>query len=177
MVDAVGLGESSVLRDVLDGDSIGHDPALLPALHVHLPIILREPPLVRPHDLLVAGELELGAAKSFDDFRSGGIFRANRDEDITNIDTGSQLHGLAVRTTHTRRKPIRTCARKHFVLTNDVVRVASGSDMVGVFSSILREVLITSDTSSLQGTGRDLLLLVRHKVSYERKQVDAWKQN
>lgn len=102
MVNAIGLGQSSMLRNVLDGDSIGHDPALLPALHVNLPIVLREPPLVRPHDLLVAGELELGAAQSFNDFGSSGILRANRDKDITNIDTGGQFHWLAVGTTHTR---------------------------------------------------------------------------
>lgn len=71
--DAVLLCQAAVLWDILDGDTIGADPASLSASDVLLASEFGEAPLVRSHDFLPSGELELGTTQSLNDMCSVGV--------------------------------------------------------------------------------------------------------
>lgn len=170
--DVVLLSQAAVLWDVLDVNAIRDDPALLAASHVHLTVELGEAPLVGSHDLLTSRELKLGTAQSLDDVRSVGVLGTHRNDDLADGDTGSHLHGLAVRASHTRGETIGTSAGKHLVLTDDVERVGTSADVVAFLASGLGQVLVAGHTGSLQGAGGQLLLLVGHQVGDEGELVD-----
>jgi hypothetical protein len=165
-------GQSAVLGDVLDVDTIRDNPALLSASYVVLTVEFGEPPLQRSHDLLSAGELELGSAEGLDDVGSVGVLGSHGEDDLANADTGSHLHGLAVRASHTTGQTICTSAGQHLVLTNDVERVGSAADVVAFLAGGLGQVLVAGHTGSLQRAGGQLLLLVGHQVGDEGELVD-----
>ena len=56
-----------MFSNVLDGGSVRQDPTISPAPDVNLAVKSGETPLVGSHDLLSAGEFELGTTKGLDD--------------------------------------------------------------------------------------------------------------
>lgn len=172
MCDVVSGRKTAVLCNILDGSTISHQPALLATASVVLAIELGETPLVGSHDLLSSRELELGSSQSLNDVVGVGVLGADGNDDLADSDTGSHLHGLTVRTSHTGRQTICTGARKHLVLTDDVERVGTASDVVAFFASVLHQVLVAGNASSLKSTGSQLLLLVRDKVGNERELIN-----
>jgi hypothetical protein len=56
-----------VFSNVLDRGSVRQDPTISPAPDVNLAVKSGETPLVGSHDLLSAGEFELGTTKGLDD--------------------------------------------------------------------------------------------------------------
>ena len=162
MSDVVSGGQSAVLGDVLDGVSVRHDPAILAAADIDVTVELGESPLVGSHDFLPSRELELGTTKGLDHVVSVGVLGADRHDDLTDGDTGSHFHRLSVRSTHTGGQTIGTSARKHLVLTDDVERMGTGSDVVTLLSGGLGQVFVASNTGGLKGAGSKLLLLVGH---------------
>jgi len=162
-----------VLRSVLNCDTVLLDPAFLASTSIGGAIPLSESPLVGAHDLLPSRELELGAAQGLDHVVSVNVTRADRHDDLADGHTGSHLHGLTVRATHTGGESIGSGAGKHLVLTDNVERVRTGADVVTFFASGLRHVLVARHTGSLKGASRKLLLLVRHQVGNERESIDG----
>ncbi len=173
MRDAVSRGQLAVLGNVLDSDAVRDDPSLLAALGILLAGELGEAPLVGSHDLLSASELVLSTTQSLDDVGGVVVLRADRDNHLTDGDTGSHLHGLTVRASHTGGQTIGSGAGKHLILTNDVERVSTDTDVVALLAGGLDEVLVARNTGGLEGAGRELLLLVRHKVSNEGEVVNV----
>lgn len=161
MGDEVLSGDWTVLSDVLNRSTVWADPALLSADSVDITVELGEAPLGGLHDLLTSRELELGTTKSLNDVRSVGVLGTDRENNLTDLDTGSHLHWLTVGTSHTGGETIGSGTGKHLVLTNDVERVSTATDVVTLLTSVLDEVLVTGDTSGLKSTGGNLLLLVR----------------
>lgn len=172
MGDTVLLGEGAVLPDVFHSDTIVKDPTLLASSNVYISVEFSEAPLVGSHDLLTSGKLELGTAKSLDNVGGVGILGSHGDDRVTDGDTGSHFHGLTVRTTHTGGQTICAGAGKHLVLTDDVVRVAAGADVVTLLAGGLDQILVASNTGCLQGAGSQLLFLIRDKVGNEREEID-----
>lgn len=84
---------------------------------------------------------------------------------MTNVDTGYSSNRVTPGTTHTRRQPIGTSARQGLVGTDDVVRVGTNSEMERILSGGLDDVLVGANTRSLEGLGRDLLVLVGNQVA------------
>lgn len=101
-LNTVGLGQRSTLADVLAVGTVRHEPALLAAAHVVGAVPLGEAPLVGAHDLLTTGELELGTAQSLNGVVAVHILGANGENALANGDTRRHLHGLTIRTSHTR---------------------------------------------------------------------------
>lgn len=167
------LGQSAVLGDILHSATVGSDPALLAAAHVHLAVELRETPLVGSHDLLSSGELELGTAQGLNNVVGVGVLGTHGQDDLADGDTGSHLLGLSVRVTHTGRQTIGTSARKHLILTKHVEGVGADSDVVTLLAGVLDKVLVARHTGGLESAGSQLLLLVGHKVSDEGEHIDA----
>ena len=75
---------------VLAADAIGDDVAGLETLLEFLLVELGEAPLARDEDLLAAGELELGTTEGL--LGGGDVLGldADRQEWLTNLDTGDQ---------------------------------------------------------------------------------------
>jgi hypothetical protein len=153
-----------VLGNVLDGDAVRDDPALLSSLGVLLSGPLGESPLIRPQDLLSSGELILSSAEGFDDMGGVGVLATDRHDHLADLNTGSHFHGLSVRPTHTGGETICSGARQHLILTNDVERVASDSNVVTFLAGGLDEVLVACNACGLEGASGELLLLVGDQV-------------
>jgi hypothetical protein len=106
----------------------------------------------------------LSTTKSLHDDSLVRVLATDRKDDLTNVDTSDPSDGVTPRTTHTGRQSIGTSARERLVGTDDVVRVGTNSEMERILSGGLDDVLVGANTRSLEGLGRDLLVLVRDKV-------------
>jgi hypothetical protein len=122
---------------------------------------------------LAPGELKLGTAKCFNGVVRVDISATDGHNLITNVDTSDLLEGLSVRSTHTGRQTIGSGTGKHLVLTHDVIRVATGTDVVTFLSGCLGEVLVGLHTGRLKGASGQLLLLVGHEVDDEGEHIDG----
>jgi hypothetical protein len=124
-----------------------------------------EAPVLANVNLLSAGELELGSSESL----SGGtdlvLSSSDRHQDLTDINSGGNHGWLTESASHTSLKSISTGARKHFVDSDNVIRMSSHSKMEEILTSGLNHVLIASNTSSLQSLRRDLFVFIRNKVN------------
>lgn len=169
----VPLGQKTVFGNVLHGRTICSNPAFLSALCIHFTVELGETPLVGAHDLLSSRELELCSSKSFDHVKSIGVLGAHREDDLTNSNAGSHFHGFAVRPTHTGRKSIGTGAGKHLILSDNVERVSSATNVVTFFAGGLCQVLVASDASGFECASGQLFLLIGNQVSNERELIDV----
>jgi len=132
-----------------------------------------ESPLLRNDDLLTSRELVLGTTESLHNDSLVRVLASNGKDDLTNVDTGYSSNRVTPGTTHTRRQPIGTSARQGLVGTDDVVRVGTNSEMERILSGGLDDVLVGANTGSLEGLGRDLLVLVRNQVAAEGEFVDT----
>merc|ERR1719322_1758569 len=57
-------------------------------LSVLLTVPLGEAPVLAHEDLLTSGELELGSSQGLDNLILELVIRSDRDQDLTNLDTG-----------------------------------------------------------------------------------------
>jgi len=121
---------------------------------------LGESPVLRDDDLLLSREFELGSSETFENSSSVLFFASDGEEDLSNSDTSSHTARLSEGSSHTGLKSISSGARKHFVNSENVVRVASDSQMERVFSADLGDVLVGADTGGLKSFGGDLLSFV-----------------
>lgn len=157
----------------LDNVTVGGEDTGLAESDIFLTGVLGETPLQRLEDLLATSELELATTDGLDDMGLGGILGTDGEEDLANVDTGSNANGLTVRVTHTGGETIGSGARKHLVGTKDVEGMGTHADVVSVLTDHLAEVLVDTDTAGLEGLGGDLLLLVAHKVGNEGEEIDG----
>ena len=157
----------------LDDVSVGRQLATLSHTDVVLTGVLGKSPLETLQNLLTSSELKFTTADGLDDVRLGGILTTDREEHLPDVNTGGDADGLSVRVTHTRREPISSGTRKHFVGTDDMEGVNTDADVVSILSDGVGQVLVDGDTAGLESLRRDLLLLVAHQVSHEREEIDG----
>ena len=100
------------------------------------------------------------------------ILRSDREDDLANGNTGSHFHWLTVGTTHTGGETICTGAGKHLVLTDDVERVGTATNVVTFLTSGLDKVLVACDTSGFKSASGQLFLFVGDQVGDEWELVD-----
>ena len=111
----------------------------------------------------------LGTAKSLDGSRGVLIPRTDGHKDLSDANASNLALGLSVRVAHTGLETIGTGAGKHFVDTDNVVRVDAHAEVETVFAAVLDEGLVGSDTGSLKSLRRQLLTLVRDQVNHHRE--------
>jgi len=173
-VDIDILAELAVVGKLLDGTStVGHDRAGVLAGLVLLRSETSEANLARHIDSLTTGELHLGATESLDEVGTVGSLGANREDDVTDIDTGNHARGLAEGTTHTGLQTIGTCAGKHLVDTEHVEGMHTHTEVEALLSGVLCEVLVGANTSCLKSLRRVVLLLQRDKMDTEREIINT----
>ena len=69
-----------------------------------------ETPFLGDDDVLATGEFVGSTTEGFDNFGTDAQFGADRVDDLTDFDAGSDLHGLTERVTHTTGQSIGTGA-------------------------------------------------------------------
>lgn len=109
-----------------------------------------ESPFVGNNNLLTTGELEFGTTESLNDSGFVGVFAADRDKRLANVYTSNHVSGFTVGVTHTSLETIGSGTGKHFVHTNNVVRVDTNTEVEGVLSGDFGNVLVAGNTSGLK---------------------------
>ena len=161
-----------MLRDVLDVVSVRNDSSFFAHLDVGLSLVLGETPLVGLDDQLASRELHLSATKRLESDLGVLILGTDAHHDLLDANTSDNTLRLTVRVTHTGLKSISTGARKHLVNTKNVERMSANSHVELIFSRVFDEVLVASNTGSLESLGGNLLLLVGKHVAAVREVVD-----
>jgi hypothetical protein len=64
------------------------------------------------------------------------------DRVLTNIDTSGHSNGFSIRVTHTGRQMISSGTTQHFVGAQDMVRVGTDLNVVGIVSNGLGKILV-----------------------------------
>ena len=163
----------SVVGHVQSDVTGGLQLAVLSHLSVLLASVLGETPLLGDDNLLATRELHGSTTEGLDDDLLLIILRTDGDQRLTNSHTSDQTVGLSVSVTHTSLQSISSGAGKHLVDTGDVEGVSTHSHVEGILTTVLDEVLVGSDTTSLQSLRGDLLTLVGQDVGDEGVGIDA----
>lgn len=154
-----------MVADDLDVGTIRDDLTLILKSVELLSGELGEAELSGDSNLLSAGELEHGSSQSLLGVlkvRHGG---SDRDDDVTNVDSGGLAIGLSEGTSHTLLESISSSAGKHLVDSDNVPGVLSGSHVETFLSAFVGHVLVAGNTGSLESLGGDLLLLAGNQVN------------
>ena len=92
-------------------------------------------------------------SQSLDNDSLVSILASHGQQDLTNVDTSDCSVRLSISTTHTSLESICTSARQHLVDSDDVVRVDTDSQVEGILSGGLDNVLVRADTGGFQSFG------------------------
>jgi hypothetical protein len=79
-----------------------------------------------------------------------GFLATDGQKDLTNVNPSDGSVWFAPSASHTSLQPISTSARQHLIDANDVEGVDTDSQMEGVLSGSLGDVLVATDTSSFE---------------------------
>lgn len=178
-----------MVGSVLAGDTVGNDGAGLDALLEDFPVELGETELLGLEDLLSARELEFGSSKSFSGSSLVVVSDSDGHQRLSNSDSSDETLGLTVSTSHTSLESISSSARQHLpkkvkiknesekivylVDSNDVEGVDSDTDVEGILTNSLHEVLVGADSSSFKSFGRKLFQFVGDHDDVEGEEEDG----
>jgi len=160
-----------VVVDILNVAAVRDDAAGITSLLVLRASQLGETPLVRDQELLAAGKLVLGATQSLNDDSLVGVLSADGNQGLANGDTGNGAVRLTESTTHTGLETIGTGTGQHLVDAQDVEGMDTDTHVEGLLARVLRDVLVGSDTGSLQSLAADLLDFVGKQMDTEGELV------
>jgi hypothetical protein len=162
--------------------SVGWDIRCLCTLHAQSASILqllisltsewRETHLSGEQNLLSSRELKHGSSQSLNNLILAGILGAHGHEWLANVYTGNHAVWATKGLSHTRGQTIGTGAGQLLVDSGHVEGVGAHSEVEAVLAAELGQVLVGSDTASLESLRGELLSLIRHKVHYEREVID-----
>lgn len=172
-LEAEVLLERTVVVDVLQVAAVLEDAVRLLGLGVLLAVHVGETPLLGDDDLLATSELVSRSAQGLEHNSLVAVTRSDREQDLANVDTSHGTVGLAVSATHTSLEPIGTSAGKHLVDTDHVEGVHTDTQVERVLTRGLGDVLVGTDTGSLESLRGDLLVLVADKVGAEGEVIDG----
>jgi hypothetical protein len=167
------VGKRTLLGDKLDVTTIRSELTSGTSLNIVSTSKRSETPLLGDDDLLLTRELVLAASQSLNNDSLVGILGTDRENDLTNVDTGNETIGLTESTTHTGLQSIGTSTGQHFVDTGDVIRVDTDTHVERILTGGLGHVLVTTDTTGFKSFSRELFVLVGDQVDTEREIVDG----
>ena len=173
-VDIDVLVELSAVCELLDGAStVGHDETSVLAGLVLLRGEASEADLAGDIDSLTTSKLHLCTTESLDEVGAVRGLGTNREDDVTDIDTGNHACGLTEGTTHTGLQTIGTCTGKHLVDTEDVEGVDTDTEVEAFLAGVLGKVLVGAHTGSLKSLRGVVLLLKGNKVDTKREVINT----
>ena len=142
--------KGAFLVDDLDVDTVVDEETLLLFLEEILLPELGEAELLGDEDLLSTGELELGSSHGLKGLGNVMFLAADREEDVTNLDSGGFAEGLSESMAHTGLESIGSGTGKHLVDSEHVPRVLADFEMEMLLSGVDLHVLVAGNTSGLQ---------------------------
>jgi len=145
LIAEVGL-EIALGPDILNISTILQHSFLLLEFGVVFTVDICEAPLPGDNDLLASRELITGAAESLLDNSGVGLFAADGENDLADIDTSSGSVGLTPGTTHTGLESIRTGTAQHLVDSQNMEGVDTDTQMERVLSRGLGDILVGANT-------------------------------
>jgi len=156
-----GLDTNTVTFDLaflLKTDEVGHN-------------VFGETVLTGDENGLTAGELETGATESL--LSVSNILGLGTDghKGGANVDTGALDVGLSESVAHTLLESIGTSAGEHLVDADSVPGVDTDTDVERFLSGLGNHVLVSGNTSGLEGFGRDHFLLLGDEMDAAREVV------
>lgn len=163
--------EGSVVVDVLDVAAVRDDATSLTGNLVLGTGELGEAPLVGDEDLLATGELVLATTEGLNDDSLVGVLGTDRNEGLTNGDTGNGTIRLTESTSHTGLETIGTGTGQHLVDTEDVEGMDTNTHVEGFLTTVLADVLVGSNTGSFKGFAGNLFNLIREEMDAEGELV------
>lgn len=161
----------AVVVHVLQVAAVTHDTVVVAGLQVLGLVHVGEAPLLADNDLLATGELVSRSSESLQHDGTVVLSGSDGQEDLADVNTSDSVVWLTVGTTHTSLQPIGTSAGQHLVDTDDVEGVNSDSEVEGVLTGGLGDVLVGANTGSLKSFRGDLLVLVTDHVRAEGEVV------
>merc|ERR1712218_327821 len=162
-----------MLGDVLHVHSVVLQSPVLLHGGVLLTGPLAEPPVLANVDLLTAGELELGTPESLDSLIPELVVSPDGDEDLTNLDSSGGAVSLPEGASHSGLEPVSSGTGQHFVDPQHVEGMNPDPDVEAILATVLDQVFVAANTSSLQSLGGELLQLIRHQVDGQRELVNS----
>jgi len=162
----------SLWPDELNIGTILNNKLVLLQLLVLLLVDICKAPLLGDNDLLTAGELVTSTTESLLDNGGVGVFASYGQEDLADVDTGDGAVGFSPSTTHTGLKPISTGTGQHLVDSDDVEGMYSDPHVEGILSRSLGDVFVAANPGSFESLTRQLLILIRDKVSAEGEVIN-----
>ena len=163
-------GSSSVMH--LDDIAIGGQDTISSQIDIFFALVLGESPLERFENFLAAGKLEFASSNGFNDVGFKLILGPDTQQDLSNVDTGGDTNGFAVRMAHSTRQAIGAGTRQHFVGPQHMKGMGADANVVIVFANILGQMLVNGNSTGFQGFGGNLLLFVTDQMSDKGKQID-----
>ena len=112
------------------------------------------------NDLLSSRELVLSSSESLHDDGLVVVLASNRENDLTNVDSRDHSVGLSPRSSHSSLKSIGSGTGQHLVDSDGVEGVHSDSEMEGILSGGLDDVLVGANSGGLESFRGELLVLV-----------------
>ena len=103
-----------------------------------------------------SGELIFGPSKAFIGLLHIAFLASQREKDLADVDSGCLTLRLTKGSSHTGLESIGSSARKHFIDTQHVPRVATYAEMEGVFSAPFDHVFVACNTGCFEGFHADL---------------------
>ena len=123
-------------------------------------------------DLLTAGELETTSLESILGVLNILWLGTDGHENLIDGDTCGLDVWLTEGTSHTLLESICSSARKHFVDSDDMPWMDSGSHVEVLLTAVDSHVLVAGNSGSLKSLRGDLLLLVANQVDAGRESVE-----
>jgi hypothetical protein len=136
-------------------------------------LILTETIVNRDENLLSSWQLIGTSSESLEDIFHLILLNSDRDQLISDSDSGSLTIRLTIGLSHTRLKSICSGTGQHFVDSEYVPWVGSHSEVEFFFGHFSDEILIDGDSASFKSLRSDLFLLIRNQVDtiWERTPV------
>merc|ERR1711935_1187589 len=94
-------------------------------------------------------------------------------EGLSNAYASHSSLGLAKGTSHSGLQTISACARQHFVDSQYMEGMYTNPDVELVLGCVFHHVLVTANTSGLEGFSGKLLKFIRHKMDTQRELIDS----
>jgi len=159
--------EVTLWLDVLNVSTIVDNHLVRLQLLVVGPVESGETPLLGDDDLLPSWELVSGTPESLHDDGLVGVLATDGHDDLTNVDTSGGTDGFTPSATHTLLESIGTSTGQHLVDPQDVEGVDTNTQVEGILSGSLDDVLVGADTGGFQSLRTQLLIFIRYQMTTE----------
>jgi len=163
--------QRSMIGEIFDSDTIGHQFAFFLQLLVLGALKLGESPFLGDEDLLASGVLELGSTQGFNDSGSVLVIGSDAHDGLSDVDTGNGSLGFAEGTSHSSLEPISSGTRQHFVDADHMEGVNTHPDVECILTAVLHQVFVGANATGFEGFGRQLLVFIGHQMNTQRKVI------